>query len=673
MSRPARHRLGRWAARCAALLCLAPGVAAAQAALAEVYPYKLRATGGGTVEYVYDLRAVKKAGASPDAQEAHSAGVVERFLKSLPDEAVVRLHPGTPLSLAGAGGLEEAPLASTFAAVSKEPILREDPLGRPQAGRLRPALHPDEPKVLLSADAVLWRVRWFEDGVAAAVESDLDRTLRDVLSKVFDRALGKAHDWQGDPREGALALAARVAVSLSCMDQGKLPAAARSGDLGDLVRAEMERRSLPPEVAVPPHPHDWSPELVCGHVRQWVLTHPFPNTRGGAAAPLVFLSLLEGDPKLRAAWDGLRARRDAFFGKPQEEPLEGWRARARPTAKEALEDLGGFLEGFGAALPVAPGLWAMPRSPFQLFLDKLQGAERANAIDELMVAASDGRVAAPSEGAPWIAARESAWAAVVSPDLQKDRVIDADWRDRLTGLFSALVGGAHESRGGDRETPEPDTREELLVRLMVPPYAEVEPLPAIYARAATSLEKLAAVLKQQKLGTLRGAGPDGRGGEGAAAAEAARLAGVMRGLAWLASPKSGAPEPREVAQARNWLAAWRQDPVLGHDTREVFAGPLAVGDGRPHAAVAGVGRRPLAVGFAAPPRLELLGKPVQGLEPDAHGEQVYLVPVLVTVGAQAAAGALPLEAAKWRRLVDGAGRKRTGAEAAFLESVSGTH
>jgi hypothetical protein len=128
--------------------------------------------------------------------------------------------------------------------------------------------------------------------------------------------------------------------------------------------------------------------------------------------------------------------------------------------------------------------------------------------------------------------------------------------------------------------------------------------------------------------------------------------------------------PKEVAEAKKFIAAWKQDALLARDAREVFAGPLTMGEERPHAAVVGIGRRPLAVGFTGPPSVEVVDKPA-GVEADVKAEQVYLAPVLVTVGAQAPAGALPIDAARWRKKVDGVGKKRIAAEGAFLDAVAG--
>jgi hypothetical protein len=658
----------RGIAAAAVLFALA---ARAQAPIGEIWPHKLKLNRGGEVEYTYDLKALKKTGGNIDAVGQHGEEKVQTFLKNLPDSMTVKLKPGTTLALSSGGALEEGVLAPSFGAVSPLKWVSDDPLGLAQAGKLMPAMHPDEPKVLLSGDAVLWKVRQLEDGAAAALELELDRARKQFFQTIFDKAVQRAQRSQGDVREGAWALAARLAPALACMDKAKVPAAANSGDLKALVKAEFEKVALPPEVVVPPHVHDWTPELVCSHVRSWVLKHPFEGTRGGAAAPLTMIAIVDGDPKLKAQWELLRTRRDAFFGKPKEEPLEVWRAKTEGDANASIEDLGGFLASLGPSIPEPPGLWTVGQSPVRRFFDGMEGAERGNAVEELFAAAQDGRLGKPaSADASWAEFRDSAWGALAAGDVgSKERQIDAEWRDRLETLFFALNGSSREAKGGERERPEIPPRTELKVVLKVPPHLDVEPLPLAYTRAAESLERLVALLNQHKLTSIRPLAPGGQAAGGAVISEAPKLATVLRGLAWLSTAK-GSDEPKEATEARKFVEAWRKDGTLTRDVREVFAGPLTTGDTRPHAAVAGIGRRPLAVRYLNPPQVEVVDK-VEGVIADAKAEQVYLVPVLVTVGAQAPAGALPLDAGKWRTRVDKAGKKRVGADAAFNEAVAG--
>ena len=657
--------------RALTLGCLLLAAAAqAQAPIGEIWPFKLKVLTGGVIEYAYDLKPLKKAGGNVDANGAHGEARVQEFLKGLPDTVTVKLRPGAPLTLGAGGPLEEGPLAPSFSTVASARWVKDDPLGLAQAGKLMPPLHPEEPKLIVSADAVLWKVRQLEDGAAAALELDHDRARKELLQKIFDLAVDRSKRLQGDAREGGAALAARLAVAISCMDLAKIPPAAKSAELLPLVKAEFEKVALPPEVAVPPHAHDWTPELVCGHVRNWVLKQPFPGTRAGAAAPLTLLAIVDGDPKLKEKWDTLRARRNAFFGAPADEPLEVWREKVAGKAGEALEDMGPFISSLGPGLLAPPGLWSSGLSPSRRFFDGMEGAERGNAVEELFAAAQDGRLGGqPYPDASWAVFRDAAWAALAAgPDASKERQLDADWRDRLETLFFALQGAHRESKAADRERAEIPPRTELKVRLKVPPHLDVEPVPLAFSRAADSLDRLTTLLGDHKLTALKTVAPGGQGGGANIAAEAPKLSRLLRGLVWLCSPRPD-DEPKEATEARKFLADWKKDARLARDVREVFAGPLTLGDSRPHAAIAGVGRRPLAVGFAGTPAIEVVDKPA-GVEVDARVEQLYLAPVLVTVGANASAGALPLDAARWRKKVDAAGKKRAGAEAAFNEALA---
>src|SRR5581483_10613213 len=120
-----------------------------------------------------------------------------------------------------ARGVEDAPLATTFAGSADGPLASDDPLRRKIRARMRPALDPDEPKVLPAAEMVLWRVQRLWDGALAAAELDSDRLRKAWLNQLLDRAQARVRTEQGDAREGALMLAARISVALSCLDPGR--------------------------------------------------------------------------------------------------------------------------------------------------------------------------------------------------------------------------------------------------------------------------------------------------------------------------------------------------------------------------------------------------------------------------------------------------------------------
>src|SRR5207302_7289549 len=102
--------------------------------------------------------------------------------------------------------------------------------------------------------------------------------------------------------------------------------------------AHVEEMGKEPAALTPLGFWAWSPELQCAFRRLWSLGQPFQPSRGGYAAPLVMFALMK-DPKLRATWDKLRARRDAMLGGPGQEPAVQYLDRAGGDALKALDDL----------------------------------------------------------------------------------------------------------------------------------------------------------------------------------------------------------------------------------------------------------------------------------------------------------------------------------------------
>lgn len=237
-----------------ALGCL--WVMLAAAPMAEAWPYAARPLPGGGVEYRFDLTPVKRSGGSADALDAWGEAKVKAFLAALPREVRVKVGRA-PLELASAQGEEDRPLAPSFAASSDGAMASSDPLGRAAAARLRPALHPEEPKVLVSPEAVAWLVRSLEEAVVAAVALDSERLQRRLWAQVQKEAVRRAGLAQSDAREGALLLAGRVAAAEACLQPGRLAEATRGApEVAQAARVELEALARNP--AVRPHATPWT-------------------------------------------------------------------------------------------------------------------------------------------------------------------------------------------------------------------------------------------------------------------------------------------------------------------------------------------------------------------------------------------------------------------------------
>lgn len=638
----------------------------AAAPMADVSPFAVKRLADGSLEYSYDLTTVKAAGGTADAVAAHGEDEVKAFIKGLPRSMKVLVAPGSPLEIASGRALESGRLATSFATISDGPMASDNPLSGKTGARLRAPLDPAEPHLLLSAEAIAWQVRQLELSALAAEEVDTEALRRELWSKVLDRALIRHQQGQGDAREGALALVARLSAATACLDKSKVsPAVRADGDATVAVDAEISRLSDSPDALLPPVPWSWNPQMQCAWIRMRALSQPFERSRGGTAAVLLFLDLLAKDPKLTTLWDRVRTRRDRFLGSPQSEPILLWREKAAGKAGEAVDTLNEFIEALPIDARLPPPLVAAPVTPFGKFLAELSGAERRFAFAELANAVQEGRVVTASK--TWPAARDASLAALCQPENNKSLRFDGAWTDRLQGAFVALLGSNSEHRGDSRAPEREDAeRSELKVRLLVPPSLEVEPVPELFARGAQSLERLVEALQAEQLNALQALGSDGQR-SGPISATAKTWIPRLKGLAALANPE--VPTAKDLAEGRRLASAWRFEPAFSREVREASASPVAMPGERQHAAIVGVSRRELTVTFAKEPKMSAAaGNPAEPFV-FAPSEQRYIVPVLVTVGAAGPALKRPIELRALKALIDGVGRDAAQAEGVFAEAM----
>ena len=641
------------------------------APMADVWPFKSRRLADGSIEYVYDLTALKASSGFADAKEANGDDVVKKFLAGLPKQVTVKLPVQTGLALTGGQGLELAPMTNSFALTPDGPLATDNPLGKKAGARLLAPLDPRTPKVLVGTELPLWLARQLEDSALAAVEVDTEWMRRELWTKVAERAIARAKSSAGDTKEGSFALATRVLAAASCGDPSKLPALAKNdAEYKVAVEAELSKLKADGDSVVAPAPWSNNAELVCAWHRARTLSRPFESSRAGTAAVLVFAELLEKDPKLNTLWERTRQRRDRFVGAPTDEPLLAWKTAAKGNLAGALDGLNEFLEALPLNNRTPPPLVAWPSTPFSKFLSELSGAERSAAMDELTAAVADGRV--KPVGSSWPGLRDAAMAPLLV-DSSKAVSIDSSWRDRLSGSFAALLGSHREARrGGLDADDEVLDRTQLKLRLNAPPLLEVEPTPLAFEKQARSLEALVAALTAENLTGLKGLNADGKRSGEPLVTECKRLLALLDGLSKLATVDASGIEGKGVAEARRFVDTWRSELGLTRDVRATFAFPWAAGSERAHAAIVGVSRRELRVGFSSPPKAELAQAGASFVVNTAV-EQRYLVPVLVTVGAIAPHTIKAADRAVLKSIIDGQGRSLEKVEGALQESLHGDH
>jgi hypothetical protein len=139
---------------------------------------------------------------------------------------------------------------------------------------------------------------------------------------------------------------------------------------------------------------------------------------------------------------------------------------------------------------------------------------------------------------------------------------------------------------------------------------------------------------------------------------------VLRGLSKISADLPPADGDKDLAEARRFLAGWRTDAAFAKDVREARALAVNQGSQRLHAAIVGVARRELLVGFQGKISSTLT---VPGPFDVAPAEQRYLVPVLITRAALAKATAAPLDRPALKALCETAKRQPNEIESAFVD------
>lgn len=636
--------------------------------LADLWPYQVVRLPDGSFEYSYDVTPLLHVKGSADARAAHGEAAVMAFLESLPKEVKVRVINVPGLVVSAGRGVEPTPLATSFAETSEVPIRSK---GRPKGMQMRFSLHPDTPKLLPSVDSLVFSARQVEWGTMAAIAVEVDGQRTALLNRLLDASLARLRELkEGDAYEGALALGGRAAAALACVDPKKIPAKVRAHKaLFAAADADVQSLLGDRDYAAIPRPFSNSAELRCVWLRAWATSRRFPNTRGGAVAVLQFIEQVRRDGAAKKAWQQILARRDRYFGTPEEDRISLWIQKAGDDPGAYVERLSDFLESLPYDDRVPPELISAPSTPFSVFRHGLRGRERSASVEELAAAVADGRIELPAtKDTPWPVLREGVLAPMLTAE-GADVQFDSHWRDRLVGTFATLVNAHHEAQGDGRERElETEERTEMKLRLMVPPHLEAEPLVFLYARQAASLDRLAALLQGDKLAGLKVYDLDGKKSAEGSVPAAKRWASILRGLALLAAPEVRKLAGADVAAARAFLQSWRGEAAMRADVRSATVNPVATGEERQHSAITGVARRELAVTYTEQPAL--ISKLPNGFTLTTDAEQRYIVPVLHTVQVRAPSSAPPLTRAALSKAVDKVGREPDKVEGAFMEAVS---
>ncbi len=641
------------------LVALLSASVAFAAPVPELWPSKATRTAEGW-DLSYDTSKLMKSSSAEEARIAFGPDRVNDLIRTLPPYLLVRLKRGTPLTISGGRGLEDARLASSFAAVTDVPMPRETEVGRPK-DRLLPAFHPDAPKLLLSADAVFSSADRFVEAAFEGIESAEDKALSRVLERMVPR-VAKLSDASGDEGEGATLLAAKIGAALACAQDKKIPSRLRQAPrVLTLVTSNVHRWAEAADVVLPPWPFSASPSLTCSYIRRQVLAEAFPKSRAGFSAVLIFLRELKADAESNAAWERAAAVRAQLWDEPKDEPLQAFR-KSLPDLDAALADLAVVFEKLGRdAAP--PPLLSGPSTPFTRFLGGLAQSERASAYDDFSAALSDGRInVSTTEPRALLVQRDAALLELGHAD-SPDVALDSVWRDRLLSLATVLGRGHRELRDDAKEAPVTKAdRNVLKVVLRVPPMLLVEPLAGAYNSLSRSMELWGSRLKDDK----KWKGLTAPSGESLVKV-AERFARRARGLAKLSMKSTESGDP-DVDEAEKFAAAFRTDASLSFDVRRVEVEPLVDSTGRDHVAVLGVGRRELVVGFAQRPVVSLVDA-TDGVELEP-AEQHYLVPVLVPVHASRPGLEKPWSPSRLKSFIDAYNARRLKTEAAWLDAMT---
>lgn len=630
--------------------------------VAQVYPYEAKRLPDGRVQLSYDLSGVKSGLLDTDAASELDEPSLKELAKKLPNEAKVIIEAPGGVHVKIATDREKAAPAPSFAQVATGEFAAETPLDRGPGARLLPALHPDSPKLLLSTELVLWKVRHANESIVAGLllaadDGALGLPLggKALWQGLLKAALERAKQNEGFQKEGALVLAEQLAAALKRQGAALPPGVSSNETLNAAVEARADKWEDAASTQATTLRSTFTPELRKLEQRDRALSEPLTDSRAGKAAALTLLAILEKDAKLKAGYDGYQKLRASLFGAPANDVLAKWSALAQeqggPSA--AFDDFAAFVSALQERELPMPPLFAWSDAPIERALNELGGASQENARDDVVLQLEENRLQPDaSENAPWLSAVDHALAASVLPPEPNEKPVRTRSRGQRARVASALIASLPAPSwpaDSDGEVSEKEDRRPygLQISLEVPPQFFAEPTTAFYRRLAFAYARLEKFLAATgKAGTVSGVLPGGAKRSANNKGEAQKLKRLFRGLELISSAQApSTPEDKESLKVSDqFIAQWKSDQDLAADIR--FAAPVR---GGARMAVYGVGRQAVRYSWDSPPKVTIVGGG-EALVADLSAAQRYFVPELVN-GELTYAGTLP-DRATFRQLSD---------------------
>lgn len=511
---------------------------------------------------------------------------------------------------------------------------------------------PDEVtplSVVVSSDVVLWAARSVAERGLVALEDEAWEAHRSLWAAVATHAAELASEGPLAVRDGALEIAARAALAVSCGDPGavvdELHLPADVGYAAQLRWASWRGQRWVDEV---PEPWARTQRARCLYLLRRSLGQPLTKQNMVMAPALVLRNLLASDEQLWARWKNLKEYRATLWVDAAVEPL--------------------FDPAFDA-----PPMFAFPQRAIDRFLSSLRDDEYARAYDELAYALEDGRVA-PAAGS--ISASELKVAAAWVAPFRDGFGAEGRWRERMWGAVASWLGGGRDWAvwpPSKLEVP-PRTRPSSP-QLLVAPVVPVEPVAAVYERGAEWMHHLGDIISQRLPPTATGWDEGGRASRTPLAKDARLWELRLQGLTALTSGNSTRPTTTKSAAASDaakaYLASWRSDAGANLDLRRASVG-AGVHDGqRVHTLVVGAALLRMELRYERPPQMQVLASLLapDAVSPDGTAATVVGLPAVVAIVALAPEQRPPLRRDEVVELIESHGPSLTGIEAAFAEAL----